>query len=321
MQPPQLLDPVASTDFNLKLFLSVDIIGSTAFKAQQSKERTAGHAGDWTREMLNFFTGFPTTFKRQLEIAAGDLGWKRPLPKYKPWKNLGDELIFVAEIRERDELELLVIAFHAAVKTHSVWMRIRSPMRVKGTAWIANFPYPNREVAFPDSGDDDDTRSVSRGDDKKTPSVSRIDYFGPDIDIGFRIARAARDQVLLISMPLADLLEPALRSKRVSIYHVGWEVLKGVFDGKPYPIFWLHTRKRPRFLSWEGFLDERTQRYTQEKQLSALALRKLIDEVRHEVGYHHHFAPVFREQDLPPEAKVAVAEIRKGPPDIPDVPI
>jgi hypothetical protein len=78
-------------------------------------------------------------------------------------------------------------------------------------------------------------------------SISRLteytdrDFLGPDIDAGFRIAKFVERKRLLISAHLAGLLHRERASceqieKRLKI--VSYEVLKGVWDGRRYPIIW-----------------------------------------------------------------------------------
>jgi hypothetical protein len=69
-----------------------------------------------------------------------------------------------------------------------------------------------------------------------------VDFLGPDIDAGFRIAQHADKRKLTIAANLAETL--LLYSPQKSIEGlriVGYRELKGVWNGRPYPIIWFYS--------------------------------------------------------------------------------
>ncbi len=65
------------------------------------------------------------------------------------------------------------------------------------------------------------------------------DYLGPDMDIGFRIAQHTYPGFLCVSMDLAYLLGQHSTPHQLTAFIVGWATLKGVWNNKPYPIIWI----------------------------------------------------------------------------------
>lgn len=103
-------------------------------------------------------------------------------------------------------------------------MRRKHGLQIKGTGFTAGFPIENKELVLPDSA---------------------IDFIGPDIDIGFRIAKASRPGRMAVSMDLSDILAQSEDLEPFAFHWVGWDVFKGVFSDRPYPIIWITTTQEP----------------------------------------------------------------------------
>ncbi len=204
----------------LRLFLSVDIVGSSAFKYQQ----TTGPGASWVFPFLSFYQAFPEFLDQAVDSLG--LGKSKAIPLKKPqiWKALGDELIFVAELRQRREAELYLRSFRKALQSASTnWQDNGHGFQFKGTAWLAGFPLGNVEVPITDSP----------GQLSPMP-----DFVGPQIDAGFRLKDHATPRKLVISADLAYLLVVTPESK-LSLFFDGDQPLKGIMRGKPYPLLWL----------------------------------------------------------------------------------
>lgn len=201
----------------LKLFLSVDVVGSTEFKHQGRSPQTQ----PWLSFFLSFFTSFPTLFK----AALSEHPQFSPALSYKLWKSLGDELIFTAELKTRHDASAYLRAFRLALlQAVDNWKdnERERDLLLKGTAWIAGFPVGNAEIPLESSS---------------TSDTDGRDYIGPHVDAGFRLKEHATPRKLVVSADLAYLLlsagEPGL-----DLYFDGDVSLKGVIRGKPYPIIW-----------------------------------------------------------------------------------
>ncbi len=212
------------TSSELILFLSVDIVRSTAFKNIKAEKR------DGKQLWLEFFKSFYDEFSNH--ILAG-LTEKELLPDV--WKTSGDEILFRRIIKNIKEVSQILLAFKKALKSYSEDLKLRKEpslqfnLGVKGTAWIAGFPVINAKIPI-DGGPGGNT-------------VRDYDYIGPSIDAGFRLCKFSNEHKLTISIELAFILTEKINQERYKviggIYYEEDEPLKGVFEDRPYPIFWI----------------------------------------------------------------------------------
>src|SRR5258707_1843028 len=84
---------VSDWRWKLRLFASADLVGSTAYKATQRTSATP----DWAALFREFFRDFPT-FVKDLYSSLPPKH-KECAEQLKPWKFLGDEILFVAELK------------------------------------------------------------------------------------------------------------------------------------------------------------------------------------------------------------------------------
>ncbi len=214
-----------------RLFLSIDMVGSTQFKA-----RYMGMAGEgWLETFRSFFTNFPL-------LLAGQVGMEfleqEESPAVDVWKVMGDEIIFVAEASSAGELVSILRALLRAMKIYEERYLERLPLRLKGAAWLATFGERNIELDIPELSSSDAT--------------PHLDFIGPDIDLGFRLSKFARPMCLVLSLDLVEAMLDAGNVDSAALYLIGKEELKGVMFGRPYPIIWMHDAESAfDFLPWE----------------------------------------------------------------------
>lgn len=208
------------TDPELLLFLSVDVVGSTAYK--QSRIGTSGET--WLGPFVAFATSFRKFFDHAL-IMGNKKAEEEKVELGKPeaprlWKSLGDELIFTVPLRSSVEAPYFVWSFKEAVGWYKKDMERRFPeLSVKATGWVAGFPLINRKIRIGEA----DT-----------------DYIGPQIDIGFRIAKYSTSRRFTVSVGLAYMLTIIHRSVfPLNIYYEGQKEVKGVLESGQYPMFWI----------------------------------------------------------------------------------
>lgn len=203
-------------DQSVKLFLSADLIGSTEIKASANKSEDKHNevAASWVNLFSEFYSSILTTYNDYLEEYG--------LPHAELWKALGDEIILKIEIVNPINARKYLISFCKAV-TH-VESRLSEngkQRKFKLTGWLAGFPVINREV---DVG-------------------SYKDYLGPTIDTGFRLKQFSAYNKFVLSLELVYLLSiteaSATGDEKIRLYLEGEYVLKGVFSGRAYPIFYL----------------------------------------------------------------------------------
>lgn len=210
-------------DFRLRLFLSADMIGSTAFK-----QNARGESGPmaWRFTVLEFLTEVPV----QLHEACRDLGTPN-LPEV--YKGIGDEIVFVVTLeRSYREAALYIAAFQQMLQ---YFMSDDELPSVKGSAWLCSFPVSNMEL--------DVERSITVREDgqKKEVLVNVLEYIGPQMDVGFRVAKYSTAMKLPLTLDLALLLitaklEEYSAATGMRFCYDGREALKGVLGERPYPL-------------------------------------------------------------------------------------
>ena len=210
-------------DFYLRLFLSADMIGSTAFK--QAASGSIGTTG-WGSTVLDFLDLVPARLHEACEEAGAP-----NLPQV--YKGIGDEIVFVVTL-EKDyrEAALYIGAFQKVLEDFITDDELPS---VKGAAWLCSFPIVNAKL--------DIERAITVLDEgkKKQVLVSVEEFIGPQMDLGFRVAKYSTSMKLPMTLDLALLvvtakLEGNSAAKNMRICYDGRESLKGVLGEKPYPL-------------------------------------------------------------------------------------
>ncbi len=139
------------------LFLSADLVGSTAFK-QANSHLGAGNKDSkyqlppWASEIANFYRLFPHEFKSELaracddtkpKLADGFSFGKQP----ELWKAVGDELIFKKEISDSRQIAVTVLAWIRTLTTIKQKLGSKT-LNIKSFIWTAGFPVMNNEMVF-----------------------------------------------------------------------------------------------------------------------------------------------------------------------------
>lgn len=237
-----------------RLFLSADLVGSTARKQARGSDT-------WIGDVLGFYQQFPSHLSASVEDATtakrDAIGFHHALDvEPELWKAVGDELIYTAEVTNEHQVCLLVDAWIAAMRSTERAVLDKAGtgpkgMDLKGAAWIATFPVPDRVVAVPldpDAYDSDLEPEVVNREllglyDDGDRSTVRVDYLGPSVDIGFRVASrsVARKFMLAFEVAWAIAASRGTAQDSTPMYFEGEVELKGVWEGRGYPLFWLDT--------------------------------------------------------------------------------
>ncbi|WP_340693307.1 hypothetical protein [Hyphomonas sp.] len=262
---PEFLKPT------IKLFLSVDLVGSTKLKHDEdvlngnsaTTESLDGIGARWFRYLIDFYSGFEEMFTEEWKKAFSEDGIAKPhwivgdTPSL--WKVNGDELIYVLTISHPGQIVAALYSWREALLRYRSHLHERNAsLDVKATAWMAGFPIGNHEVAFSRNLSNVEPGSPehagkfgqyyrlnewykSKGDGGNSDYVK--DYIGPAVDTGFRIAGFASSRRFPVSVEVAFFLanfayDAEVHDKIALRYH-GRESMKGVLSGIPYPIFWI----------------------------------------------------------------------------------
>jgi hypothetical protein len=270
----------------LRLYLSVDIVGSTAFK-QAAKDRPFDKnpsedvipppAEPWFSPIAQFYRGIERTFAKEWALCAErscEVSWPTGEPP-ELWKSVGDELIYTKLLQDHREALTTINAWMSTVGSYRIRLKDQfKSLDLKSTAWLAGFPVHNAEVVFRSSveglrdAEDEDDEVFSNlsllneyYNNPKDPDLTR-DYIGPAIDTGFRLSQLATPRRLVVSVELALMLVHAVRTQPHDYFYEapkfffdGRHDLKGVFGGLPYPVFWIDMRPSPKLEQTEDKLN------------------------------------------------------------------
>ncbi len=246
------------SEFKTVIFMSVDIVDSTRFKEK-------GHSLDddprWLEAFETFFKEVPLVLMGQIATAYSVTD---DLPDISVWKVIGDEIVFRSRARSAKEALLITEAFYRTVVTYDARFVERWPLRIRGCCWAARFPGRNIEIKIPEIA-----------------GVGYVDYLGPDVDLGFRlISQADRGQVIL-SLNLAEALASLPERRGMQFHYVDRKVLKGVFDGRPYPLILVTLPDcMPELWQWEEDNSQQLSALRNEPPMEAVALVELAGSIR-----------------------------------------
>jgi len=286
----------------IRLFLSVDISGSTILKSiynhstllSKYKSRRASadlvkilfpnisgeqvdsilykglkdECSDWAAVIEEHFHGFHQMFEKKLKEYKLPKGLSFDSKNILPWKSIGDELIYSIKLNNAGSLHVFLYNFISAIEEYNSRLKQGNQIGMKGTAWTAGFPVRNRIINIP-------------GNQK--------DYLGPDMDIGFKLKSCVKAGFVVVCMNIVDLVGRFETTNQIYIKHVGWDVLKDVWKGKPYPIFWASHSKdihRNENNCGETFISKFTEKWLDEASLQeAKHFKEQIDQIRVNLPY------------------------------------
>lgn len=237
----------------LRLFLSVDITGSTKFKY------TDFGKSHWLPIVSSFFWGFQDRM-HQCWAKESHRDHEDGLPieavgEPELWKSAGDELVFVKRVTQPFEPITAISAFQRALREYGEIIQSRSNHRLhlKGTAWLAGFPNINMAIPLrthspPDAQIDDDNEIRVEIDARRLEvPLHQWEFVGPSMDIGFRLSELSTPRKLIVSTELAFLMSDVMGqcdlTDRFNFVFDGGAVLRGILNDIDYPIIWIDTTR------------------------------------------------------------------------------
>lgn len=223
------------------LFMSADVVGSTAFKGRHSAD-----AGIWLEAFATLFKELPLVFIGELGMAFLD---EDDMPEAGVWKVMGDEVIFVTLPRSAHEVMLATSAFVRTVQQYDQRLSASWPLHIRGACWAAELGKRNRQIDIPE---------MFGGRDGKPYR----DFLGPDVDTGFRLSAHSGHGEVIISPNLVEAIATAQAEDPQLRFHlIGDTPLKGVIGGQPFPLIIASnvdapTRLHPRSITDDAALVE-----------------------------------------------------------------
>jgi hypothetical protein len=208
----------------LKLFLSADIIGSTAYKQPLDivRDDPNEHA-KWSEIIQGFYKTVREAFEEHWENADNSLRLPgrggseaaRKLLGERPrfWKTIGDEVVFWKDLTDARQIWLTLACWLKTIESLRNYFRDKpdesaNNLDVKSAAWIAGFPVRNKAVL--------DVASAHMPLELIVGGLNAFydaeegapvaDFIGPGIDVGFRISGLASSRKLAISLDVAYIL-------------------------------------------------------------------------------------------------------------------
>lgn len=221
------VDTQSLPKFTYRLLASADVIGSTAFKVGKTNK-----SEQWAHVFRAFFNEFPEIVAEEFDKVDSDLvRCGKPNTSFQVWKFVGDELLFSTVLERHEHTAIHVLTFKNAISRYSQFLNEKyKTLGLKGTIWGADFPLLNVEVETKVSA----------------TSVVAIDFLGPSVDLGFRLAQYADRRRIPISADVALFLSSCLTSpkagKAIKLLAEPPKSLKGVNDNVPYPLICVDRR-------------------------------------------------------------------------------
>lgn len=130
----------------LRLFMSADIVGSTAFKQRSSRD-----SDSWFGVVRSFYSKSQGFFEKKWDEAykAHQASPSMlPLSADPPelWKTIGDEVLFTKEIEHPHEALICMSAWMGVLTELRSMLTKSKSLDLKASAWLADFPIRNREI-------------------------------------------------------------------------------------------------------------------------------------------------------------------------------
>lgn len=240
----QPYDDYKVPEYRVRLFLSVDLTGSTAYKHSHKNPLA------WIKSFQKFYGDFPRillqTYQKvgkSIKLNKAEIDDGSP----KLWKTVGDEILFCCRIMSIHHLSACIESFIQSLQQFGESIK-DSSLNTKGNAWVASFPIPNSSIMpitekdFSEDSLSGDSELITEDIESKADKMpEKFDFLGKGIDSGFRISKNSSINALTISPGLGILLLDACQNKGVTLFKrklrlADLQSFKGVAKGEPYPV-------------------------------------------------------------------------------------
>ena len=219
-------------DRDVYIFFSFDLVGSTKFKTEESTKSL------WPHIIFRFY-----------ELIYNEL--KDKIPQIIVWKYLGDEVLLYVSIRDFESDSVIYtipdIAFSVQLKVAKDIKDLfnKNNLDIKSTIWIAGTQFVKPKEFNPAKISMEENNYKNLKMILNAGNSLQVDFLGPDMDIGFRVAEFAYHHKVVLSADFAYLLYRMKKPKRQKgideqMKIVSFEILKGVWNNQYYPIIWYY---------------------------------------------------------------------------------
>ena len=198
----------------LFLFMSWDLINSTGLKQTNS---------DWTEQIIKSLQIVVDCLQSNLNFSP------------KIWRLIGDEIVAYQPVLDLQNLYTYVsyIKSITARANKKIANTVNIDLGFKCTLWISQVAMNWRK--------DSSRQFISIANRIRVDTNREIlDFVGIDIDTGFRLSKFSYKNVITVSPELAKLLlDNSTNDNDIVMWISRFEILKGLYNEKPYPIIWL----------------------------------------------------------------------------------
>lgn len=244
----------------LRLFLSADIVGSTSLKQSQVMHLREGErkrGASWFSIIQGFYIEAKIAFLDEWTRASNQHG-KDSFPLGEEpllWKTIGDEILFTKVLTDYRQLAFALACWIRALRNIREFLKSRDArLDIKSAAWLAGFPVKNKDVILGNSTELfnnkvenyvlESGRLLNEYYANPTKADVTVDFVGPSVDVGFRLAAHATARRFVVSVGIPYILSSTTPideelNNEIRFHFGGTVPLKGVFGGLPYPLFWI----------------------------------------------------------------------------------
>ncbi|THF77064.1 NUDIX hydrolase [Cohnella fermenti] len=274
----------------LKLFLSFDIVGSTEHKQKNPES--------WQSDFNSFYVEIENRI-RLLNSRINRHG--REIYNIRPWKRLGDEVIFETDIISSKYLLKALDGAFEVLHTTAQFLenneRAKPYLSLKAAAWVC--PVDHKSNISPEGTQD---------------------FIGKHIDEGFRVAgNFAKRRQLAVSCELAYLVASFNEHSPLEpFYFLGYRPLKGVWQGSYYPVIWFSNNLEQSLTHLPFDQQEKcelTKLLGEDRKMSCRVMKSTLERVIREKQLDSHAASmvdylqaepqiIYKREDFPVKVEV-----------------
>ncbi len=184
---------LTSERVELVLFISIDIIGSTAYKNKYPNSK------DFSKLFLNFYHSIPRYLFEELCFLSDTNNFD-----FEPRENLlhlfkvvGDEVILMSNLTSFSSLPIILVGLRNTINKYRNVEFKKTGLDLKATIWLASCPIVNMKIRIPTVPIDEITI---------IDKIILTDYIGPSMDIGFRLSKYSNENLMTISLEVMSIL-------------------------------------------------------------------------------------------------------------------